>query len=157
TPEVSHFVHRMTNTSQTFSDVRNVILSAHKNTGAQDKVTLLDFRAPLLAAECVSSFFRGDREKAAVLDVACGTGLVSAHVSIALLAFWWAQEKVINLVKQRVIFFFNPICLRKYKAELEQLIRALDEEQKWGCVTVVEVEEWEKAVLELDSGFRCNA
>uniref|UniRef100_A0A8C1I125 Uncharacterized protein n=1 Tax=Cyprinus carpio carpio TaxID=630221 RepID=A0A8C1I125_CYPCA len=150
----------MTNTSQTFSDVRNVILSAHKNTGAQDKVSFYDTWAenydaagfPLLAAECVSSFFRGDREKAAVLDVACGTGLVSAHVSIALLAFWWAQENVINLVKQRVIFFFNPICLRKYKAELEQLIRALDEEQKWGCVTVVEVEEWEKAVLELDSG-----
>lgn len=41
---------------------------------------------------------------------------------------------------------------QEYKAELEQMIRALEEEQKWSRVTVVEVEEWEKAVLELDSG-----
>lgn len=50
-------------------------------------VALLDYRAPLLAAECVSSFFKGDREKSTVLDVACGTGLVSAHVRIASFKF----------------------------------------------------------------------
>lgn len=32
----------MANTSRTFSDVKNVILSAHKNTGAQDKVGFYD-------------------------------------------------------------------------------------------------------------------
>lgn len=48
---------------------------------------MLDYRAPLLAAECVSSFYKGDREKITVLDVACGTGLVSAHVRIALFEF----------------------------------------------------------------------
>lgn len=100
-----------------------MILSAHKNTGSQDKVgfydtwaenyeqvnmmiyfifilfscncltcrflpqqdvALLDYRAPLLAAECISSFVKGDREKITVLDVACGTGLASAHVRVAL-------------------------------------------------------------------------
>ncbi len=42
---------------------------------------------------------------------------------------------------------------REYKAELEQMIRTLEEEQKWSCVTVVELEEWEKAVSEQDSGY----
>lgn len=36
------FPKGMANTSRTFSDVRNVILSAHKNTGAQDKVGFYD-------------------------------------------------------------------------------------------------------------------
>ena len=45
-------------------------------------VAVLDYRAPLLAAECIASVFKGDKERAIVLDVACGTGLVSAHVSI---------------------------------------------------------------------------
>lgn len=36
------FPKRMANSSRTFSDVRNVILSAHKNTGAQDKVGFYD-------------------------------------------------------------------------------------------------------------------
>ncbi len=42
---------------------------------------------------------------------------------------------------------------REYKAELEQMIRALEEEQKWSRVTVVELEEWEKAVSEQHSGY----
>lgn len=44
-------------------------------------VALLEYRAPRLAAECITSFFTGDKESAVILDVACGTGLVSAHVS----------------------------------------------------------------------------
>ncbi|XP_016357021.1 methyltransferase-like protein 27 [Sinocyclocheilus anshuiensis] len=215
----------MANSSRTFSDVRNVILSAHKNTGAQDKVgfydtwaenyeqdvALLDYRAPLLAAECVSSFFRGDREKAAVLDVACGTGLVSAHLkkmgfrhfvgidgSLKMLElakktglyqqltqYLLGQDEVpvksetydiviivgalsvgqVPLTVIRELWDATKpggyVCMttrgnpdnRKYKAELEQMIRALEEEQKWSRVTVVEVEEWEKAVSEQDSGY----
>ncbi|KAG9265674.1 methyltransferase-like protein 27 [Astyanax mexicanus] len=79
---------------RSFADIRNEILSAHKNTGPQDKVSfyntwaenyeqdvaLLDYRAPLLAAECITSHFKGDKERAIILDVACGTGLVSAHL-----------------------------------------------------------------------------
>ncbi|XP_065143083.1 methyltransferase-like protein 27 isoform X1 [Paramisgurnus dabryanus] len=245
---------------RTFADVKNVILSAHKNTGAQDKVgfydkwaeyyeqdvALLDYRAPFLAAECVNSFCRGDREKITVLDVACGTGLVSSHVCIALFKFWAKTEcdRSANR-KINVTLFLNPIWLRKlkkmgfhhfvgvdgslgmlelakktglyqqlthcmlgqdpipaeaatydiviivgalsvgqvpltvirelceaakpggyvcmttrgnadnreYKGELEQMIRSLEEEKKWSCVTVVEVEEWEKAVSQKDDGY----
>jgi len=80
-------------------------------------VALLDYRAPLLAAECVSSFFTGDREKATVLDVACGTGLVSAHVSIALFECWWAQQNVISLLMHRVMsfIFLIPFVCEKLK------------------------------------------
>lgn len=42
---------------------------------------------------------------------------------------------------------------REYKAELEQMIKTLEEEQKWSRATVVEVEEWERAVSEQDSGY----
>uniref|UniRef100_A0A673H819 Methyltransferase like 27 n=1 Tax=Sinocyclocheilus rhinocerous TaxID=307959 RepID=A0A673H819_9TELE len=208
----------MANTSRTFSDVRNVILSAHKNTGNYEQdVALLDYRAPLLAAECVSSFFRGDREKAAVLDVACGTGLVSAHLKkMGFRHFFGIDGSLwtLELAKKTGLYQQLTQCLlgqdeipfeaetydiviivgalsvgqvpltvikelwdatkpgntddREYKAELQQMIRALEEEQKWSHVTVVEEEEWEKAVSEQDSGyipgaiylyqksFRCN-
>lgn len=42
---------------------------------------------------------------------------------------------------------------QEYKAELEKMIKALEEEQKWSRVTVVEVEEWERAVSEQDTGY----
>lgn len=41
---------------------------------------ILDYRAPFLAAECIVSYFTGEKERAIILDVACGTGLVSRHV-----------------------------------------------------------------------------
>ncbi|KAK9955494.1 hypothetical protein ABG768_015366 [Culter alburnus] len=213
----------MANASRTFSDVRNVILSAHKNTGAQDKVgfyetwaedyeqdvALLDYRAPLLAAECVSSFFTGDREKAAVLDVACGTGLVSGHLKQMGFRHFVGVDgslRMLELAKKTGLYQQLTQCLlgqdeisaetydvviivgalsvgqvpltvvrelcdltkpggyvcmttrgnadnREYKAELEQMIKALEEEQRWSRVTVVEVEEWERAVSEKDSGY----
>nr|XP_021324579.1 Williams-Beuren syndrome chromosomal region 27 protein isoform X1 [Danio rerio] len=217
--------HRMANTSRTFSDVRNVILSAHKNTEAQDKVgfydtwadnyeqdvAVLDYRAPLLAAECVSSFFNDDREKATVLDVACGTGLVSKHLKRMgfrhfdgvdgslrmlegakktglykqLMHCMLGQDRIpvkaetydvviivgalsVGQVPLKVIRELwdatkpgGYVCMttrantdnQKYKAELEQMIKALEEEQKWRSVAVVEVEEWERGVSELDTGY----
>ncbi|XP_062340927.1 methyltransferase-like protein 27 [Osmerus eperlanus] len=80
--------------TRTFADVKKVILSAHRNTGADDKVGfydtwadnydqdvgILDYRAPNLAANCLSCSFHGDREEAVVLDVACGTGLVAKQM-----------------------------------------------------------------------------
>jgi len=39
------FSKGMANSRRTFSDVRNKILSAHKNTGAQDKVGFYDIWA----------------------------------------------------------------------------------------------------------------
>ncbi|KAL7853828.1 hypothetical protein AOLI_G00206720 [Acnodon oligacanthus] len=79
---------------KSFTEVKNKILSAHENAALENKlqfynswaenyeqdVAVLDYRAPLLAAECVASFFKGDKERAIILDVACGTGLVSAHL-----------------------------------------------------------------------------
>lgn len=43
-------------------------------------VAMLDYRAPFLAAECVASHFTREKERAVILDVACGTGLVSRNV-----------------------------------------------------------------------------
>ncbi|XP_067279467.1 methyltransferase-like protein 27 [Pseudorasbora parva] len=215
----------MANTSRTFSDVRNVILSAHKNAGAQEKVgfydtwaesyeqdvAVLDYRAPQLAAECVSSFFTGDREKATVLDVACGSGLVSAHLKKMGFRHFVGVDgssRMLELAKKTGLYQQLTQCLLgqdqisveavtydiviivgalstgnvpltvirelwdatkpggyvcmttrgnvdnlEYKAELEQMIKVLEEEQKWSRVTVDEVEEWERAVSEKDSGY----
>lgn len=41
---------------------------------------ILDYRAPFLAAECIALNFTSKKEKAIILDVACGTGLVCGHV-----------------------------------------------------------------------------
>ncbi|XP_069575861.1 methyltransferase-like protein 27 isoform X2 [Brachyistius frenatus] len=43
-------------------------------------VAVLDYRAPSLAANTISSHFSGEREAAVVLDVACGTGLVAKQM-----------------------------------------------------------------------------
>ncbi|XP_006784905.1 methyltransferase-like protein 27 isoform X2 [Neolamprologus brichardi] len=87
-------VYIMSAVANTFENVKAVILSAHKNTTSRDKVSfynswaenydqdvaVLDYRAPTLAANCISSHFSGDREGAVVLDVACGTGLVATQL-----------------------------------------------------------------------------
>ncbi|KAM3600942.1 uncharacterized protein V6R79_005009 [Siganus canaliculatus] len=80
--------------SNAFESVKATILSAHKGTTTQEKVdfynswaedydqdvAVLDYRAPSLAANSISSHFKGDRTAAVVLDVACGTGLVAKQM-----------------------------------------------------------------------------
>ncbi|TRY57551.1 hypothetical protein DNTS_023496 [Danionella cerebrum] len=215
----------MANPCRTFSDVKRVILSAHENTGVQDKISfydtwadnyeqdvaLLEYQAPLLAAECVSSFFSSGRENARVLDVACGTGLVSAHLKklgfhhftgvdgslrmlemadktrvyqqltqcligqdefpveadsydIVIIVGALSIGQVPVKVIQELWDATKPggfVCMttranadnQKYKAKLEQELQLLEAEHKWSRVTVVEVEEWERAVSEKDSGY----
>ncbi|XP_071362107.1 methyltransferase-like protein 27 [Trachinotus anak] len=84
----------MSVSTNTFENVKAVILSAHKSSTSRDKVNfynswaenydqdvgVLDYRAPSLAANSICSHFSGDREAAAVLDVACGTGLVAKQM-----------------------------------------------------------------------------
>ncbi|XP_014832791.1 PREDICTED: Williams-Beuren syndrome chromosomal region 27 protein-like isoform X2 [Poecilia mexicana] len=80
--------------SNTFESVKAAVLSAHKSTTSEEKISfynrwaenyeqdvaVLDYCAPSLAADCISSHFSSAREAALVLDVACGTGLVAKHM-----------------------------------------------------------------------------
>ncbi|XP_034462413.1 methyltransferase-like protein 27 [Hippoglossus hippoglossus] len=80
--------------SNTFEDVKAVVLSAHDSATSRQKVdfysswaenydkdvAVLEYRAPTLAANSISKHFSGDREKAVLLDVACGTGLVAKQL-----------------------------------------------------------------------------
>ncbi|XP_039612895.1 methyltransferase-like protein 27 [Polypterus senegalus] len=75
---------------RSFSEVKESVLAAHKDVDPEGKVKFydswadnyeqdvetLEYRAPYLAAETLSSAFQGNRDLAVVLDVACGTGLV---------------------------------------------------------------------------------
>ncbi|XP_008297617.1 methyltransferase-like protein 27 isoform X2 [Stegastes partitus] len=84
----------MSAASNTFENVKAVILSAHEGTTSKEKVNfynswaqnydqdvaVLDYRAPCLAANSISSHFSDEREAAVVLDVACGTGLVAKQM-----------------------------------------------------------------------------
>lgn len=84
----------MSSVTKTFENVKAVILSAHESSTLQEKVkfydswaedydqdvALLEYRAPSLAANIISTHFSGDREAAVVLDVACGTGLVAKQL-----------------------------------------------------------------------------
>lgn len=58
-------------------------------------MAVLDYRAPTLAANCISSHFSGDREGAVVLDVACGTGLVATQVKDKKNT--WPQGETVNV------------------------------------------------------------
>ncbi|KAM4620197.1 methyltransferase-like protein 27 [Polymixia lowei] len=84
----------MSAVTRTFEEVKDVILSVHKNATNSDKMTfynnwaenydqdvaIVDYRAPSLAAKSLSDHFTGDCDGAVVLDVACGTGLVAAQL-----------------------------------------------------------------------------
>ncbi|XP_034538817.1 methyltransferase-like protein 27 isoform X2 [Notolabrus celidotus] len=80
----------MSANDKTLEDIRATVLSCHKDSTLQDKLKVydswaenydqdlvfLDYTAPCVAANRISSHFSGDREAAVVLDVACGTGLM---------------------------------------------------------------------------------
>ncbi|KAF0038606.1 hypothetical protein F2P81_009090 [Scophthalmus maximus] len=86
--------YTMSTATNTFEKVKAVILSAHKSSSLGEKVNfynswaenydqdvaVLEYRAPSLAANSISSHFSGDREEAVMLDVACGTGLVAKQM-----------------------------------------------------------------------------
>nr|XP_057943413.1 methyltransferase-like protein 27 [Doryrhamphus excisus] len=77
--------------SRTFEIVKDVVLTAHKSCTTAEKIdfynvwartydqdqAVLDYRGPSMAAKAISTHFTGNRQAAVVLDVACGTGLVS--------------------------------------------------------------------------------
>ncbi|XP_028450915.1 methyltransferase-like protein 27 isoform X3 [Perca flavescens] len=54
--------------------------NTYKQNNQLQDVAVLDYRAPSLAANSISSHFSSDREAAVVLDVACGTGLVAKQM-----------------------------------------------------------------------------
>lgn len=80
--------------TNTFENVKATVSSAHQSTTSAEKVdfynswaenyeqdlVVLEYRAPSLAANSISSHFSGDREAAVVLDLACGTGLMAKQM-----------------------------------------------------------------------------
>lgn len=44
----------------------------------------------------------------------------------------------------------------EYKAEMESVIRAMEEKKKWSRVAVTVVDKWEKAVSEDECGYICG-
>eukprot|EP00066_Takifugu_rubripes_P006359 XP_003971103.2 PREDICTED: Williams-Beuren syndrome chromosomal region 27 protein-like [Takifugu rubripes] len=85
----------MSEVTNTYEKVKAVILSAHKSSTTREKVNfynswaqnydqdvaVLDYRAPCMAANSISLHFKGDRDAAVVLDVACGTGMVAKEMN----------------------------------------------------------------------------
>ncbi|KAB5548865.1 hypothetical protein PHYPO_G00060620 [Pangasianodon hypophthalmus] len=211
--------------TRTFADVKNIVLSAHKNTGPKDKIeffntwaesyeqdtAILDYRAPFLAAECIASYFTSEKERAIILDVACGTGLVCGHLrKMGFRNFVGVDgsEKMLNLATKTGLYQELKQCMLcedplpvqdesydivvivgalstgnvpvaiikelwqvtkpggyvcmttrgnadnlEYKAELERVIQAMEEEKKWSRLAVSVVDKWEKAVSEHECGY----
>ncbi|KAG5284500.1 hypothetical protein AALO_G00027390 [Alosa alosa] len=211
--------------TRTFTDVKNAILSAHENSGPRDKmrfydkwaeqyeedVALLDYRAPSLATECIASHVQGDRDSAKVLDVACGTGLVSmklkekgfqhfsgldgsevmldlsrktglyqelwkcllgleplpvqaeAYEVVVIVGALSVGQVPVPVIEEmwRATKPGGHICMTtranpdnlKYKAELELALDSMVSEGRMIRVAVSEVEEWEKAVQEHETGY----
>nr|XP_057943494.1 methyltransferase-like protein 27 [Doryrhamphus excisus] len=77
--------------NRTFEVVKDVVLTAQKSCTTAEKIdfyniwartyeqdsAILDYRGPSLAVKAISAHFTGNRQTAVVLDVACGTGMVS--------------------------------------------------------------------------------
>ncbi|XP_028277928.1 methyltransferase-like protein 27 [Parambassis ranga] len=69
--------------TRTFEDVKRDFLKSNYSTWAENyeqDMQILESSSQRLAANSVSAHFTGDRESAAVLDVACGTGLVAEQL-----------------------------------------------------------------------------
>ncbi|KAF7697142.1 methyltransferase-like protein 27 [Silurus meridionalis] len=107
--------------SRTFEEVKAQVLSAHSCSGPKEKVkfyntwaekyeqdvAILDYNAPFLAAECIASHFTGEKESAVILDVACGTGLVSGHLKKMGFRHFVgvdASEKMLNLATKTGLY-----------------------------------------------------
>ncbi|XP_042167660.1 methyltransferase-like protein 27 isoform X2 [Oncorhynchus tshawytscha] len=179
---------------RTFEDVKDVILSAHKNTEAGDKVGfyntwaenydqdvgLLDYRAPSLAANCLSPCFHGDRVTAVILDVACGTGLVAAQLKTMGFRHFVGvdgSKGMLELANKTGLYQDLKQCMLgdeplpvqaggyvcmttrgnhdnlEYKAALEHELELMEGAGLWGHVAITEVEDWEKAVAEPEKGY----
>ncbi|XP_038563949.1 methyltransferase-like protein 27 isoform X1 [Micropterus salmoides] len=229
TPRHSTGLCIMSAVTNTFENVKAVILSAHKSTTSAEKVNfynswaknydqdvaVLDYRAPSLAANSISSHFSGDRDAAVVLDVACGTGLVAKQMkrhgfchfvgidgSEAMLES--ARESGLYKDLKQCMLGEEPlpvqcgyfdvvvivgalsvgqvpvgavrefckstkpggyVCMTTrsnrdnvdYKAALERELKQMEEEGLWTCVEVAEVDDWERAVSELEDGYISGA
>ncbi|XP_059911867.1 methyltransferase-like protein 27 isoform X3 [Gadus macrocephalus] len=184
----------MSSETRTLDNVKDVILSAHMNLSPAEKVefyntwsenydkdvSLLDYRAPLLAADLVSAHFPGERGAAWVLDVACGTGLVAAEMKkhgFGRLVGLDGSKGMLQLAKntglyedvrqcmlgedQLPVTWGGLVCMTTrsnrdnvlYKACLEQQLKLMEDEGLWSRVTATEVEEWERAVSVDEVGY----
>ncbi|XP_075450634.1 methyltransferase-like protein 27 [Ascaphus truei] len=200
--------------------VREVIASAHKDCSPAQKlqfydhwaqeyeedVSVLEYKAPCLAAVALASVCVSDRESQLVLDVACGTGLTaqelqrrgfslfhgldgsagmlqvahskglyqelkqcmlgqeplpspSGRYDAVVIVGALSEGQVPVSVMPELIRVTKPggfVCLTtrsnpsnlQYKAELERELSALQSKGLWDCVSVQEVEKWEKASSE---------
>ncbi|XP_061105295.1 methyltransferase-like protein 27 isoform X1 [Conger conger] len=115
----------MANSSRTFADIRSVVLSAHSNKcdegfynnwaeNYDQDLEILDYHAPLLVAECLSSAFEGEREKAVVLDVACGTGLACSSLQKKGFQYFVGLDssaKMLEVAKRKGLYQELKQCL----------------------------------------------
>ncbi|XP_034034076.1 methyltransferase-like protein 27 isoform X2 [Thalassophryne amazonica] len=211
--------------TDTFEKGKTAILSCHKNTTPREKVDFyntiaedfeqymvaLEYNAPTLAANSISSHFSGDHDAALVLDVACGTGLTAKE----MMKFGFkhfvgvdGSEGMLRLAKRTEIYQDLQNCIlgeeqlpiqwgtfdvvvivgtlsvgqvpvgvvrdlckaakpggyicmttRKnrdnleYKTALERELKQMEDEGLWSCVTVNEVDDWERGVTEYEKGY----
>lgn len=134
----------MSANTKTLEDVRATVLSCHENCTLQDKMkfydswaenydqdlTTLEYSAPCVAANRISSHFSGDREAAVVLDVACGTGLMARQMKrhgFGNFVGVDGSERMIDVARQSDLYQDLKMCM-------------LGEEQlpvQWGLFDVV--------------------
>ncbi|XP_048468460.1 methyltransferase-like protein 27 isoform X3 [Rhincodon typus] len=173
---------RMAANRRTFTDVQGTVLSAHKESTTEDKmsfydswselyeqdVMILDYRAPVLAAESLAAVIHENRDKVLVLDVACGTGLVAkqvvnysydAVVIVGALSGGQVPPAILPEL-HRVTKTGGFVCMttrnntsnRLYKKQLQAVIEEMEQNRLWERVTVQEIEHWEKATTEAEQG-----
>ncbi|XP_072445592.1 methyltransferase-like protein 27 isoform X2 [Chiloscyllium punctatum] len=166
---------------RTFTDVQRTVLSAHKESTTEDKMSfydswselyeqdmmILDYRAPVMVAESLAAVIHEDRDKALVLDVACGTGLVakqvvnySYDVVVIVGALSGGQVPFAILPElHRVTKRGGFVCMttrsntsnQLYKKQLQAVIEEMEQNGLWERITVQEIEHWEKAIAECEA------
>ncbi|KAM5181101.1 methyltransferase-like protein 27 isoform 3-T5 [Mantella aurantiaca] len=175
--------------SKSLQQVRDKVASAHKDcspahklqfynqwaTQYEEDVSVLDYKAPQLAAAALASVCTVHRDAMLVLDVACGTGLVAEelqHFGFNLFHGLDGSTGMLEVAKNKQLYqelkqcmlgqdllpfdSGGVVCLTtrsnvsnlKYKANLEEVMSAIQSKGHWEQIFVQNVEQWEIAVSE---------
>ncbi|XP_018416737.1 PREDICTED: Williams-Beuren syndrome chromosomal region 27 protein [Nanorana parkeri] len=210
----------MESKSKILQQVRDKVASAHKDCSPAEKlqfynewatqyeedVSVLEYKAPQLAAAALASVCTKNQDSTLLLDVACGTGLVAEELQrfgFTLFHGLDGSTRMLQVAKNKQLYQelkqcmlgLDPlpfdaekydaviivgalsdgqvpvsvilelirvtkpgglVCLTtrsnvsnlKYKADLEEVMSAMQSKGLWEQVSVQEVEQWEKAVSE---------
>nr|XP_015223089.1 PREDICTED: Williams-Beuren syndrome chromosomal region 27 protein isoform X2 [Lepisosteus oculatus] len=172
----------MAEAGRTFSEVKDVILSAHKESTVEDKIGFYNNWAENYEQLQKKGFqnFAGVDGSEKMLQLAKSKGLfqdlkqwilgsaplpvpAESYDAVVIVGALGVGHVPLSVVKElwQAAKPGGYVCMttrgntsnKEFKAQLECLLKEMEREGLWVCVSVTEVEDWEKAVSADETGY----